>query len=158
MPANLTPEAKAKWQLAQTSKNPKEKVQAYADFLAEISAHKGNERLRAQVKTKISELKQEIITQRGKRGSGKSSWSLQREGAAQVMVVGLTKTGKSSLLKSLTNAQVTVAPYEYTTQRPIPGILQFQDIQIQLVELPAPRLARSRRYEFQPESIDLIHR
>ena len=158
MPANLTAEAKAKLQLAQTSKNPKEKLQAYVEFLAATPQHKGNERLRAQVKTKIAELKQEIITQRGRRGSGKSPWSVQREGAAQVMVVGLTKSGKSSLLRALTNAQVTVASYEYTTQRPIPGILQFQDIQIQLVELPAPRLAQSRRYEFQPECIDLIRR
>ena len=158
MPANLTAEAKAKLQLAQTSKNPKERLQAYVEFLAATPQHKGNERLRAQVKTKIAELKQDIITQRGRRGSGKSPWSVQREGAAQVMVVGLTKSGKSSLLRSLTNAQVTVASYEYTTQRPIPGILQFQDIQIQLVELPAPRLAQSRRYEFQPECIDLIRR
>ena len=158
MPANLTAEAKAKLQLAQTSKNPKEKLQAYVEFLAATPQHKGNERLRAQVKTKIAELKQEIITQRGRRGSGKSPWSVQREGAAQVMVVGLTKSGKSSLLRAMTNAQVTVASYEYTTQRPIPGILQFQDIQIQLVELPAPRLAQNVRYEFQPECIDLIRR
>ena len=158
MPANLTAEAKAKLQLAQTSKNPKEKLQAYVEFLAATPQHKGNERLRAQVKTKMAELKQEIITQRGRHGSGKSPWSVQREGAAQVMVVGLTKSGKSSLLRSLTNAQVTVASYEYTTQRPIPGILQFQDIQIQLVELPAPRLAQNVRYEFQPECIELIRR
>lgn len=157
MPANLTAEAKAKWQLAQISKNPKEKLQAYAEFLAEIPPHKGNERLRAQVKTKIAELKQEIITRRGRHGGGKSPWSVEREGAAQVMILGLTNTGKSSFLRSLTNAQVTVASYEYTTQHPIPGILQFQDIQIQLVEVPAPRLARTGRYEFQPEAIDLIH-
>jgi ribosome-interacting GTPase 1 len=157
LPANLTAEAKAKWQLAQISKNPKEKLQAYAEFLAEIPPHKGNERLRAQVKTKIAELKQEIITRRGRHGGGKSPWSVEREGAAQVMILGLTNTGKSSLLRSLTNAQATVASYEYTTQRPIPGILQFQDIQIQLVEVPAPRLARTGRYEFQPEAIDLIH-
>ena len=157
MPANLTAEAKAKWQLAQISKNPKEKLQAYAEFLAEISPHKGNERLRAQVKTKIAELKQEIMTRRGRHGGGKSPWSVEREGAAQVMILGLTNTGKSSLLRSLTNAQVTVASYEHTTQHPIPGILQFQDIQIQLVEVPAPRLARTGRYELQPEAIDLIH-
>jgi hypothetical protein len=158
LPANLTAEAKAKWQLAQISKNPKEKLQAYVEFLAAIPQHKGNERLRAQVKTKIAELKQEIITRRGRHGGGKSPWSLEREGAAQVMILGLTNTGKSSLLKSLTNAQVTVASYEYTTQQPVPGILQFQDIQIQLVELPAPRRARSGRYEIQAESVDLVHR
>ncbi len=157
MPANLTAEAKAKWQLAQLSKNPKEKLQAYAEFLAEIPAHKGNERLRAQVKTKIAELKQEIITRRGKHGGGKSPWSVEREGAAQVMILGPTNAGKSSLLKSLTNAQPTIATYEYTTQQPMPGILQFEDIQLQLVEIPAPRLARNGSYEFQPEAIDLVH-
>lgn len=63
---------------------------------------------------------------------------LSNAGAAQVMILGPTNAGKSSLLKSLTNAQPTIATYEYTTQQPMPGILQFEDIQLQLVEIPAP--------------------
>jgi ribosome-interacting GTPase 1 len=155
LPANLTAEAKAKWNLAQTTKNPKEKLQAFQEFLSAIPKHKGNERLRAQVKTKIAQLRKEIVSQR-RSGSGHSQWSLEREGAAQVMIFGATKSGKSSILRTLTNAQATVASYEYTTQRPIPGMLQYQDIQIQLVELPAPRIGRSGQCEVQPESADLI--
>lgn len=156
MPANLTAEAKAKWYQAQNAKNPKEKLLAFQEFLSAIPKHKGNENLRAQIKTKIAQLKQEIATQRGRRGSTHSGWSVEREGAAQVLIFGPTKAGKSSLLKSLTNAPAIIASYDYTTQRPIPGMLQYQDIQIQLVELPAPQLSQSRRFEAQPEAADMI--
>jgi len=157
LPANLTEEAKAKWQVAQTAKNPREKLQAYQEFLSAIPKHKGNEHLRAQIKTKIAELKQEIIAQRGRRGGGRSLWSIEREGAAQVMIFGPTQSGKSSLLKSLTNAHVEASSYEYSTQRPTPGMLQYEDIQIQLVELPAPQISADEgQYEIQPGSTDLI--
>ncbi len=72
MPANLTAEAQAKWQTAQVTKNPREKLQAYQEFLSAIPQHKGNERLRAQVKSKIAELKDEIAARRGRRGGGSS--------------------------------------------------------------------------------------
>ena len=157
MPANLTEEAKAKWQVAQTAKNPREKLQAYQEFLSAIPKHKGNEHLRAQIKTKIAELKKEIIAQRGRRGGGRSLWSIEREGAAQVMIFGPTQSGKSSLLKSLTNAHVEASSYEYSTQRPTPGMLQYEDIQIQLVELPAPQISADEgQYEIQPGSTELI--
>lgn len=157
MPANLTAEAKAKWQIAQTTTNPREKLQALQEFLSEVPKHKGNERLRAQVKTQIAELRQDIIAQRGKRGGGRSLWSVEREGAAQVMIFGATKSGKSSLLGALTNAHVEVTSYEYSTQYPAPGMLQFEDIQIQLVELPAPTyLPNESRNAIQTGSTSLI--
>ncbi len=156
MPANLTAEAEAKWQAAQLAKNPREKLQAYQEFLSAIPKHKGNERLRAQVKTKIAELTEELVAARGRRGSGRSVWSVEREGAAQVVLYGPTNAGRSSLLRSLTNAQVAVASYDYTTQRPMPGMLQFEDIQLQLVELPAPQLGQGKQFRIQPELIDLI--
>ncbi len=156
MPANLTAEAEAKWQAAQVAKNPREKLQAYQEFLSAVPKHKGNERLRAQVKTKIAELKEEVEAARGRRGGGRSAWSVEREGAAQVILYGPTNAGRSSLLRSLTNAQVAVASYDYTTQRPVPGMLQFEDIQLQLVELPAPQLGREGQFQVQPEMLDLI--
>ena len=158
MPANLTAEAKAKWQIAQTTTNPREKLQALQEFLSEMPKHKGNERLRAQVKTQIADLKQELIEQRrGKRGAGRSLWSVDREGAAQVMIFGPTKTGKSSLLSALTNAHVEIASYDYSTQYPAPGMLQYEDIQIQLVEVPAPIfLTNKGGYEIQTGSASLI--
>jgi ribosome-interacting GTPase 1 len=73
------------------------------------------------------------------------------------MVFGPTQSGKSSLLKSLTNARVEIASYDYSTQYPTPGMLQYEDIQIQLVELPAPPCVVSQgHYEVQPGSASLI--
>lgn len=157
MPANLTPEAKAKWKAALIARNPKEKLQAFQDFLSTIPKHKGNERLQAQVKTKIATLKEEIVAQRRRHGGSRSSWYVEREGAAQVMLFGPTNAGRSSLLRSTTNAQVAAAEYSYTTQRPVPGMLPFEDIQLQLVELPAPQVNVEGNFEIQPEAIDLIH-
>lgn len=154
LPANLPPEAKAKWNEALNARNPREKMQAYQEFLSMVPKHKGNERLRAQTKTKIATLKEEIAAQRGKHG-GRSSWYVEREGAAQLVIIGPTNAGRSSLLRALTNAQVAIAPYEYTTRRPSPGMLQYEDIQIQLVELPAPQMTPSGSYEIQPEAVDL---
>ncbi len=156
MPANLPPEAKAKWNEALSEKNPKKKLLAFQEFLSAIPKHKGNERLRAQIKTTIADLKDEIAEQRGKRGASHSSWTVEREGAAQIMMFGQTNAGRSSLLRSLTNARPVVGEYEFTTQRPVPGIFQYEDVQLQLVELPAPQKNENGLLEVQPQATDLI--
>jgi ribosome-interacting GTPase 1 len=156
LPANLTAEAQAKWKEAQLAKNLKEKLRAYQEFYAAIPKHKGNERLRAQIKTKIAQLREDITTQRGKRGGSHSAWFVEREGAAQLVIIGPTKAGRSSLLRSLTNAQVVVASYDYTTQHPIPGMVPFEDIQLQLVEMPALQLGRDGKYHIPADALDLV--
>lgn len=156
MPANLPPEAKVKWNEALNAKNPREKLRLFQEFLSEIPKHKGNERLRAQIKTKVATLREEVAEQRGRRGGGRSLWHVEREGSAQVVLLGPTNSGRSSLLRALTKAQVNVAEYEYTTQRPVPGMLQYEDIQIQLVEMPAPQINKNGTYEMQPEAVGLI--
>jgi hypothetical protein len=156
MPANLPPEAKAKWNQALAEKNPKKKIQAFQEFLSAIPKHKGNERLRAQIKTKIATLKDEIAAQRGKPSGGHSSWAVEREGAAQIVIFGPTNAGRSSLVRALTNAQPPIGGHEFTTRRPVPGMLPYEDIQFQLVELPAPQINREGDYEIQAEASDLI--
>jgi ribosome-interacting GTPase 1 len=156
LPANLPPEAKAKWNEALAEKDPRKKILAFQEFLSSIPKHKGNERLRAQIKTKIATLKEQVAAQRGKRSGGRSSWSIDREGAAQIIILGPTNTGRSSLLRSLTNARPIVGSYPYTTQRPIPGMLTYEDVQFQLVEMPAPFLNQEGDYEIQPEATDSI--
>jgi ribosome-interacting GTPase 1 len=62
---------------------------------------------------------------------------VEKVGAAQVFLVGPPNAGKSLLLSRLTNAAPEVAPYPYTTRRPLPGMMPFEDIQVQLVDTPA---------------------
>ena len=156
MPTDLSPEAKAKWNEALAEKNLRKKLRAFQEFLPMIPKHKGNERLRTQINTSIATLKEEIAAQGGRKSGGRSSWSIEPEAAVQVMIFGPTNAGRSSLLRALTNAQPTIGDYEFTTQRPVPGMLLFEDIQIQLVELPAPQLGQDGVYAIQPEAVELI--
>jgi len=155
LPANLTAEAKAKWNRAQQARTAKEKIPALEEFLSSIPKHKGNERLRAQIKRKIALLKAETQTKH-RRGSGRASErTIEKAGAAQIAVLGLTKTGRSSLLTAVTAARPTVASYPYATKQSVPGMLQFEDIQFQLVELPA-LVPGEGRFVLQEGSADLI--
>ncbi len=138
MPANLTAQAKGLWNKAIQARTAEEKIKILQEFLSAVPKHKGNERLRAQVKRKIAVLKLERTEQeQRKAGKGGVGWFIQKEGAAQVVLIGQTKVGRSSLLSALTNANPTIAEHKFTTARPVPGIMRFEDLQIQLVEAPA---------------------
>ena len=74
---------------------------------------------------------------RRKAGRGGPKFFIEKEGVAQIVILGLTNVGKSSLLAATTNARVEVSSVPYTTREPIPGMLPYEDIQFQLVEAPA---------------------
>ena len=61
---------------------------------------------------------------------------MPREGAGQVVLIGPPNAGKSTLLAALTNARPEIAPYPFTTRVPQPGIMMWQDVPVQLVDLP----------------------
>jgi hypothetical protein len=61
---------------------------------------------------------------------------IEKEGVAQVVVIGLPNVGKSQLVASITNASPTVAEYPFTTQSAMPGMMEFENIQIQLIDTP----------------------
>ena len=157
MPANLTAEAKAKWNRAQQASTVKEKIVALQDFLSAVPKHKGNERLRAQTKRKIALLKAEIETKPKRTGTRIAERGIQKAGAAQIVILGLTKVGRSSLLGAITGAKPVVTPYPYATKESVPGILQFEDVQFQLVELPALVPRNQGEFVFQEGSADLVH-
>lgn len=138
MPANLPAEAKHKWNEASLARTPQEKVQKLQEFLSLVPKHKGTARLCAQVKRQISLLRKEIEEKKRRRaGRGGPRFFLEKEGAAQMVILGPTKVGRSSLLASVTNAKVEVSNYPYATREPVPGMFQYEDLQFQLVEAPA---------------------
>jgi hypothetical protein len=85
------------------------------------------------LKHRLKKLKEEKTT----KTTAKPKFSIKKEGVAQVCIIGLTKSGKSSLLKALTAANVEVADYPYTTKQPVVGMMNFSDVQIQLIEIPS---------------------
>jgi len=140
MPTNLPPEAKDKWAEVEATNNPKLKLQKMQEFLSVVPQHKGTMKLRGQVKKKIAVIRRDLEDKKRK-GTGKSSGGpklfIEKEGAAQIAVLGDTNVGKSCLLSALTNANVTVSAAPYCTVEPVPGIMNYLDVQFQVVEAPA---------------------
>ena len=138
MPANLPAEAKHKWREASQARRPQEKIEKLQEFLSLVPKHKGTENLRAQVKRKIAILRKEIAEKKRKKaGVGGPKFFVEKEGDAQIVILGPTNVGRSSLLSLLTNAKVEISNYLYTTKEPTPGMFQYQDLQFQIVEAPA---------------------
>jgi hypothetical protein len=59
-----------------------------------------------------------------------------REGAGQVALLGPANAGKSSLVCTLTHAHPEIGDYPFTTRLPTPGMMNFENVAIQLVDLP----------------------
>jgi hypothetical protein len=135
MPANLPPqyfEAEKRYRLAETAQ---ERLEALKAMLSLMPKHKGTDRLRAELRTKIAKLTQESQKEYAisRKGTG---YYVKKEGAGQAVLVGLPNVGKSQLLCALTSASPTVASYPFTTKSPTPGMTSFENVQIQLVDLP----------------------
>jgi ribosome-interacting GTPase 1 len=139
MPANLTPqylEAELKFKQAKTTP---EKIKALEVMMAVIPKHKGTERLRGQLKSRMAKLKEEL-QRRPSVGKAEQAYNIKREGAAQIILLGLPNSGKSCLFSEITHASSEVGDYSFTTQKPIPGMTRFENIQIQLVDTPPVQL------------------
>jgi ribosome-interacting GTPase 1 len=139
MPANLPPQCGELEKEYLAAKTLQEKIIALQKYLSAIPKHKGTQRLRRQIKTKLSKLRMEAeIQKRGKTASSfRGKFAIKKEGAAQIIILGVTSSGKSSLLTALTNAKPKILNQPMTTTMPIPGMMAVDDLQIQLVEAPA---------------------
>jgi ribosome-interacting GTPase 1 len=138
MPTNLPAEAKRKWAEVSACRNPREKLRLMQEFLSLVPKHKGTAKLCAQVKKQMAVLRREIEEgKRRKTGRGGPKFFIEKEGAAQIVLLGLTNVGKSSFLMAATNAKVEVSPAPYTTKEPVPGMLPYEDVLFQIVEAPA---------------------
>jgi uncharacterized protein len=135
MPANLSPEYKKAEQAYRAAREPRERLALLKEMLRAIPKHKGTEHLQADIKSRIKQLTDELAAP--KKGAARGAqFALRREGAAQVCLVGPPNSGKSSLHVALTGSHSEVGPFPYTTKVPAPGMLPFEDIAFQLVDLP----------------------
>ncbi|MEW6668039.1 MAG: GTPase [Thermodesulfobacteriota bacterium] len=135
MPANLPPmyfEAEKRFREARTSE---EKIQALEEMLAIMPKHKGTDKLKADLRRKIARYRVEAQQKKGG-ARRETAYSIDREGAGQIAVIGPPNSGKSSLVAALTNATPEVAEFPHTTWKPTPGMAGFENIQFQLIDTP----------------------
>jgi ribosome-interacting GTPase 1 len=137
MPANLPPQYHKAEHEFRGASTPAERLEKLREMYRLLPKHKGTEKLQSDLKQKMSRLKDEVEGARVGGKKGGLSHRVPHEGAGQIALVGPPNSGKSALLASLTHAHPEVASYPFTTRAPRPGILMWQDVPIQLVDLPA---------------------
>jgi ribosome-interacting GTPase 1 len=133
MPANLTPQYLEAERNFRAAKTAQEKIVWLEEMLSVMPKHKGTDHLRADLRTKIANLTKSLDK---RSATARSTTKIEKAGAAQVAVIGPPNTGKSQIVAALTNARPNVAAYPYTTQIATPGIMHYENVQVQLVDTP----------------------
>ena len=152
MPTNLPPEALEAEQRYRAAKSVAEKIACLEEFISTIPKHKGTDKLRADLRRRLSKLKSSSQSRKGV-SKRDSPFRIDKEGAGQAVVVGPPNVGKSALVAALTNATPEVADYPFTTWTPTPGMMPVENVQIQLIDTPP-----LNRDFVEPELMDLIRR
>lgn len=133
MPTNVHPEYIAAEKKFHAARTDDERLEALEEMMRTMPKHKSGEALRKNIRTRYKKLKQKL-TAKKKKAAGKKG--IKKE-EMQAAIIGLTNSGKSSLLTALTNARPEIASYQYTTKSPIIGTLNYQDTKIQIIDMPS---------------------
>ncbi len=135
MPINAGPEYFVAERKFAAAKTKEQKIAALEEMIQKLPKHKGTDHMLAQLRKRLARLREEAEAA-GKSGA-RSAFSLRKEGAAQVCIIGPTQSGKSTLMNSLTNARVRVGDHAFTTRKPNVGMMFYGDVPIQIVEIPS---------------------
>jgi hypothetical protein len=137
MAVNLPPQyhdAEAEYKRART---PEEKLAALKKMWVILPKHKASEKVQAILKTKISEVTDDLEAAKAGPKKATASYKIPRQGAGTIVLLGGPNAGKSSLLRKLTKATPEVASYPFTTREPVPGMMDWEDVRVQVIDLPA---------------------
>lgn len=135
MPANLPPQYYEEEKRLRAARTPVEKAAILETLLRIIPKHKGTEKLQGDLKRRLAKAR----NQQGKKSGGSrrgDEHHVEKEGAGQVVLAGLPNVGKSQILDALTNASPQIADYPYSTLKPLSGMARFENVRIQLVDVP----------------------
>lgn len=135
MPANLTVQYRIAEKAYRNAQSLREELECLQVMLVELPKHKGTDKMQADLKQKISQVKKELAAD-PKPGSKSVSNRLPRQGAGRAVIIGGPNSGKSQLMASLTRAKPQVAPYPFTTREASPGMMAWEDVRVQLVDTP----------------------
>lgn len=152
MPTNLPPEYYHAEERFRSATDPADKVTHLEEMLSKIPKHKGTDHLRADLRKKLSKLKDASRTKKGAKRHV-SPYHIGREGAGQLAVIGAPNAGKSALVNAVTNATPEVSPAPFTTWGPTPGMMMIDNVQVQLIDTPPV----SEEY-IDPEYLNLLRR
>jgi len=134
MPANLTPAYFKAEQWYRQATTAEEKILALEQMLAVMPKHKGTDKLKADIRQKLSAIREG--EEKRRKSSGVDIFHVPRGGAGQVVLLGMPNTGKSSIVGLLTDAKVHITDFPFATNAPVPGMMHFEDVPIEIVDMP----------------------
>ena len=134
MPANLTPDYFKAEQWYREATTAQEKILALEQMLAVMPKHKGTDHLKADIRRKLSALKEG--EEKRHKSAGVDIFHVPKMGSGQVVLLGMPNSGKSSIVGLLTNAKVHIADFPFATSTPVPGMMNFEGVHIQIVDTP----------------------
>ncbi|MBM3926533.1 MAG: TGS domain-containing protein [SAR202 cluster bacterium] len=139
MPANLTPQYREVERKYREATSLAARIAALQEMMAVIPKHKGTDHLRGELRARMAKHMEEMEKPRagGPGSGGPQPFNIRKEGAGQVLLIGLTTSGKSELLNALTGAPAKTGDYRFTTQVPMVGMLPFENVNIQLIDTPS---------------------
>ena len=135
MPANLTPQYYAAEETYRKARTPEEKMDAVQEMLSLMPKHKGTEKLQADLKKRLAQMREESLQKKKQKG-GFNPFHVEKQGSGQVVLAGCPNTGKSALISTLTRAKLKVADFPFTTSIPATGMMPYEDVYVQLVDTP----------------------
>jgi uncharacterized protein len=136
MPANLTPQYQKAEEAFRRAQTAQERLDGLELMLQLIPKHKGTEKLQADIKSKLKETRAEQQAEKSAPKTVGKHYRFPRQGAGQVVIIGGPNAGKSRVLKELTKAEPEIADYPFTTREPLPGMMAWEDIAVQLIDTP----------------------
>ena len=136
MAVNLTPQYHEAEEAFKKARTAEERLECLRLMWTELPKHKASEKVQADLKTRISETKKEIEQDRRNPKKGGVSYKIPRQGAGQVLLIGGPNAGKSRILTRLSRATPEVAAYPFTTREPSAGMMDWQDVRVQLIDTP----------------------
>ena len=137
MPANLTPQYRKVEERFREATTTQAKIAALHEMLAIMPKHKGTDHLKAQLRARLSSLTAELEgPSSGPKSSRTEPFSLSKQGGGRATLIGPTNVGKSLLLAKATGAHTKVGAYGASTQEPVPGMIPYENVLVQLVDTP----------------------
>ena len=136
MPTNLPKEYFLIEEEYRRAKTLGEKIELFKKLISAVPKHKGTEHLLADLRKRLSRLRDELEVA-SRKSAGRKQETIKKSGDILVSIIGLTQSGKSTLIKRLTSASINIGSQPYATKEPITGVCLFEGVNIQFVEIPS---------------------
>jgi ribosome-interacting GTPase 1 len=128
LPTNVTPEFDRQRIIYEETEDLAQRIVELEKLLSLAPRHKGAERMKGDYRKKLAVLKAQLEKKRDldrarRSGGGPEEGVVRKEGAGQVCLIGVTNSGKSTLINAVSNADFDVGDYPFTTPIPTPAML-----------------------------------